>query len=268
MLESHLRPSAIDGLIKLRLALAEASHLTPERVCELLRATYANAGVDYSGALMLHDLLPDLPADRSAAYRTAMEWILVRCDPPWLRSLRRGRDALKLLGQPDLLSCFSRAGVLDNIPSADALAWLDRLVSMAYAKADEANLLSGRKAERLSYEREKALLESYADAPCVAWVALDDSGAGYDIRSAHRTQDGYVDRHLEVKASTVIPARFFLTRHEWDVAVRLRETYRFHVWHLPSQRLLELTVDDVSVHVPIDSGEGRWQNAEIKVAFK
>ena len=265
MLDSVLRPSAIDGLIRLRRAILDAPHLSPSKACEILRGTYASGGLDYASALHLHDALPPTPEGRVEAFRFVVEWFVVTFDPPWIHSLRRGRDGLSQLSQPDVMACFDRTGAMEDVPTPDAVEWFDKLVSRAYLKVDTAQLASGRKAERLSYELERKALGLDPCAPTVRWVALNDNAAGYDVRSAIRRGGCYVPKLIEVKASQQDPARIFISRHEWNTAKRMGELYVFHVWHLPKGRVREITAFEMALDMPDDRGHGLWQNVEVTV---
>ena len=60
----------------------------------------------------------------------------------------------------------------------------------------------------------------------VLWVARDDEGLGYDIED--RSTDELL--RIEVKASRRSEVRFFLSRHEHDVAHRNPNNYGVHFW--------------------------------------
>lgn len=265
MFDFSLRPSAIDGLIRLRHAISDTPHLSPSKVCEILRSTYANSGADYSAALRLHDVLPTTPVDRVETFRFVVEWFVITFDPPWIQSLRRGRDGLLQLCEPDVVACFDRAGAMEDTPTPDAIEWFDKLVSRAYLKLDTAHLALGRKAERLSYELERTALAADTRASDVTWVALNDNAAGYDIKSVVKRDDCYLPKLIEVKASQQDPARIFISRHEWETARRMSEFYVFHVWHLPKLRVREITASEMALNIPDDRGQGRWQNVEVDI---
>ena len=259
------RPSAISGLIRLRRELANYQSKSPEEVCRLLSATYANAGVDFSAAVQLHKIIPALPEDVSEAFRCVISELVFLADPSWLGLLRRGRDALFSVVDADVRTCFERAGALKPIPDSSVVKWLDSLVSLAYAKNDARLLASGREAEFLSYQLEQARLADIPDAPSVEWVALDDNSAGFDIRSVCLMDGTFTHRLIEVKSSQRTPPRIIVTRHEWDVACRMRESYVFHVWNLPSRSMREISFREMSVHVPIDQGSGAWESVQIDI---
>jgi len=43
--------------------------------------------------------------------------------------------------------------------------------------------------------------------------------------------------------------------------------YRFHIWILPEERLIELTPEDMERHVPQDRGDVVWQITRITFSF-
>lgn len=260
------RPSAIGGLVRLRRELARYPDKTPDEVCRLMSATYANAGVDFEAALQLHEIIQPLPESAPEAFRCVISELVLLTDPSWLGLLRRGRDALFSVVGADIRTCFERAGALEPIPDGAVVKWLDSLVSKAYAQNDARLLAVGREAEYLSYRLEQSRLADFPAAPPVEWVALNDNSAGFDLRSVCMKGGEFTPRLIEVKSSQRIPPRIILTRHEWEVACRMSEAYVFHVWHLPSGSMKEVLFDEMSAHIPMDQGGGAWETVQIEIA--
>lgn len=46
---------------------------------------------------------------------------------------------------------------------------------------------------------------------------------------------------------------------------RLVLAYLFHIWKLPGEELTVMTVSEMSVHIPDDSGAGQWAQVEIEL---
>jgi hypothetical protein len=167
--------------------------------------------------------------------------------PAWIRYIPRGR--LRLLDQltRDEKQCFRAAYLLDNPPLDEVVDWWDELCAWSRAEGDQARLLRSRAAERLSLVREEQRLNSLGIDRKPYWIAIDDNGAGYDIRSYDRGDVEPVTRVIEVKSSISSPLRFIVTRNEWEKALKFGSAYHFHVWDMTATppRLYERTVEQV-----------------------
>ncbi len=100
-----------------------------------------------------------------------------------------------------------------------------------------------------------------------AWVALDDSTLGYDVKSWRAGQDGWSDPrpwHIEVKAA-LHQRRFFLTRNEWRFAQRHADSWELQFWLLEQSDPILLSFATVADSVPADVGSGEWTSIEIRV---
>jgi hypothetical protein len=124
-------------------------------------------------------------------------------------------------------------------------------------------LAKGRKGERLSFEREKALLIAEGIDKEPLWVALDDNSLGYDILSYRWHGDHIVNRLIEVKATSSKPPRLILTRNEWRSAERFGDAFEYHIWALPGEALMVKSVTSVRPHIPCNIGDGEWLDVEI-----
>jgi len=251
--------------MRLRRELANWAGSDIEGVCRVLRATYANAGVDLEAAIHLHQLVPELPDDVGDAFRFVIWQLIVQSPPSWLGLLRRGRDALSSVVSADIRACFERAGVMAPVPSAEAIKWLDAVIGLAYSQHDAQLLANGREAEALSFAYEQARLSTYPDAPAVEWVALNNSAAGFDLRSSSVEGGIFAARFIEVKSCQQVPLHIVLTRNEWNTARRIGDAYVFHVWHLPSRTLTEVSVTEMQAHVPDDNGDGTWDSVRVSI---
>ncbi len=71
---------------------------------------------------------------------------------------------------------------------------------------------------------------------------------------------------IEVKASTVSgDGEFHLTANEWRRALEA-DAHLFHLWSLDRDdepKLIVISTDKLASHVPINQGEGAWENASI-----
>lgn len=258
------RPSAIYGLIRLRRELRKDGSKAPEEHCRTLSVTYASSGFDVGAALHLHAVVAPFEDVTAAGFRQVLYELVCTQRPPWLTLLRSGRNGLHLTNA-DVRACFQLAGALEVVPDQAALDWLDKIFALAFAYRDADLLALGRKAEQLSFELERARLATFPYPAEPEWVALNDAGAGYDIRSACLTGSAAIPLFIEVKASERVPPVVHLTRNEWEFGTRMKGQYVFHVWHLPSETLAELTYDEMAEHVPTDRGQGRWEKLEVEI---
>jgi len=139
------------------------------------------------------------------------------------------------------------------------------LANLARANANLPLVESGRHAERLSFELERARCTEIPGAPTVEWVALDDNSAGYDILSFCQIDGRPAPKLVEVKSCRGRPLRLLITRNEWDTACRHQEAYVVHFWDINAERLHELSWGDLQPHMPIDRGDARWDSATLSL---
>lgn len=118
----------------------------------------------------------------------------------------------------------------------------------------------GRRGERLTVNHEAA-----RTGRCPKWVALDSSAEGYDVLS-RMSSANYRRLTIEVKASErpLSSAAFHLTRNEWETALESLN-HVFHLWVIsaPIPMIAVLSVEQVSGHIPADSGNGYWESVSI-----
>jgi len=260
-----LRPSAIEGMLRLRREMA----LTGENLDEVerrLNTAYANSGMDWEVARVMLSAFPDGPTEHSLVFQQVIEGVARKLLPSWLALLPRGRSFLLDALPVDLTECFRRTGALDTSPETEVVTWLDGLAALGRVERDVRLVAIGRIGERLTYELERARCDLQADAPEVEWVALNDNTAGYDVRSSEMFAGSYKAKLIEVKASTSSRKEFILTRHEWDVAQRVRNSYWVHFWDLTTDQMAELSFEQLSSHIPADCGRGRW--LELRVSLE
>lgn len=259
---SMLRPSVVSGLVRLRKRIAESPGLTADEARKVLLASYDNSGVDFDGAISMHEMISVGLTEGPGIFRAAITMVVERSAPPWSALLRRGRDALRGL-DPDTVACFDRAGAFAHIPEPDVLLWWDALAAKAYADRDLDLCTRGREAERRSLEYERLLIKDLPGAPTPVWRALDSNLAGYDVLSSMMLAGALRPKLIEVKGSARLPLRFHVTRNEWDTAIRNPQTYFFQVWHLATDHMVELSVDEAKAHMPLDRGCGLWQDVVV-----
>lgn len=261
---SRLRPSTVEGWRAVTRQLAALPHESVAMAVARLKVSYATAGLDYAEAQALLESVGPAKESAVASYQALIEHEAV-LRPAWLSTLPRGRRALRDVLSADAGECFRRAGAFDDQPAVEAVAFLDRLANLARTSANLPLVESGRHAERLSFELERARCAEIPGAPAVEWVALDDNSAGYDILSSRVVDGRAVPKLVEVKSCRGRPLRLIITRNEWDTACRHQEAYVVHFWDVNAERLHELSWGDLKPHMPIDQGDARWDSATLSL---
>lgn len=264
--ERHGRLSVFLALVRLQRLMGkypEASLSELERVAAAISSDYAAA--DWTVAYRLVPAFHDLELQEDpVSMRSFLDRIRVHDRPLWLLACVRGRAAARSAMPPGVRQCLTFAQVFGNAPDDEAVRWWDRLVGDQREQRDLVLKERGREGERLTFFFETQRLRALGIRDKPRWMALDDEGLGYDVLSYDLLSDGaLVNRMIEVKACSGLGLEVYVTRGEWQLASEVGEAYRFHVWHLPSQRLSEFTVSDLAPHVPQDQGVGAWQQVRI-----
>lgn len=191
----------------------------------------------------------------AARLRMAVMTLVAKTVPAWGAAAIQGRKALANYAPPEAVQCFGECGLLDSC-EPEVIRWWDDLSARYRAHRDSSRTATGRSGESLSvrFERERTGHDPY-------WIALDFSGAGFDIQSRVSRDDA---RRLviEVKASerSVEGARFHLSRNEWEV-LEQEEHAILHLWRLEgrSAELRLVSRETLRPHAPRDTGDGRWE---------
>lgn len=178
--------------------------------------------------------------------------------PVWLQNCIHGRGrALAFVGVR-IGQTFLEAGVVDGT-SSDVVEFWDALAMRARGQRGKHLLEIGRKGERLTmaYETERTRAKP-------RWVAIENNGDGYDVRSIVDVLN-HAPLLIEVKTSTQgSSGSFHVTRNEWARAQSARD-HVFHLWDasVESPRLAVLPKETLAAHVPIDQGDGSWESVSI-----
>lgn len=179
--------------------------------------------------------------------------------PAWLQSVTYGRKrVLKFVGL-HLEQVFGEAGLVDGV-DPDVVAFWDILAAAARGKKNDQATAIGRRGERLTFE-----FEAKRTGRRPIWIAIDNNADGYDVLSVVDRQDQR-KLSIEVKTSTMgLSGSMHITRNEWDRALEV-ENHLFHLWSLrdgEEPKLARLSTEQLAVHVPTDSGCGKWESVEI-----
>lgn len=223
-------------------------------------------GLDFRAATALFEALDhDLPWDQTKAGLRlfVFEWVRL-AQPIWLRSVPKGREYVRAALTGNEFQCFREAGLFDDTPDEDTIAWWDKIAALMRGTADQEKMQRARLAERLSLEHERARLAGLGIAREPKWMALEDNGLGYDILSYDLSASQIVARLIEVKST--VSDTIILTRGEWKNAASSISQTVFHVWRLPSRELLEISASAMEHHIPKDCGNGSWQHLAVRLS--
>jgi Domain of unknown function (DUF3883) len=265
--ETMFAIGAFDALRTLREQTALHNDRSLQELSDLLRSTNASvAGLDFSTALVLHDLVP-LEAEIEIPhmfYRSCIRAVILD-HSIWSKSITLGRS--RFFGQlsRDELLCFRAASLANDPPDREVVVWWDEMAAASRQDLSAKALARARQAEELTLMREISRLTSLGIQRQPKWIAIEDNTAGYDVLSFDLGEYEPKNRLIEVKSTVASPLRFFLTRNEWEKALKYGDSYHFHVWDMSPEepRLYERTAAQIAPHIPKDEERGKWANAEI-----
>jgi hypothetical protein len=259
--------SVLHGGLALRQHLLAYPECAPdEAVRQLENGPIAQGRYDYLTALetaMLHGWEVFSPGENmEASLRGAIAVLAQRAKPFWARMATLGREKVRKLLDVDQEQCLRYAGLLDTPLDESSMQWWDDLAKFFRGQQEERRNEIGRQAERLTIAYENAQLLSLGIAETPRWVALEDNTLGFDVVSFRKRDDEPYEIYIEVKGSAATPARFILTRNEWDKAESIGERYFLYVWNIGDKSLRIISQRDLFLHIPSDKGSGHWATAE------
>lgn len=266
---------AFEGLRILRNHMLRRPEIPICRLIEIVGNTEPNiASYDLDAAISLHDLVPiDTPETGVLFYRVCLKAVLVKELPTWakLMTLGRGRFIKRLSSEEyrDVRSLFRQARLLDEPPTDGDVEWWDSVQAHVRRQGDEAAMRRARASEQLSIEYERSRLKKLGIEHEPKWMAIEDNTAGYDVLSYNPGMFGPLNKLIEVKSTMASPLRFFLTRNEWEQAIKFDKAYVFHVWDMQKQPavLYEKTVEQIAPHIPKDNQKGQWKTVLIPIGI-
>jgi hypothetical protein len=95
-------------------------------------------------------------------------------------------------------------------------------------------------------------------------MSIEDNTVGYDILSFDPGEVEPIAKLVEVK-SFLGQRRFYVTRNEWNTAIKFGSSYVFHIWDMQTATVHEKTVQQVLSQIPSDGQGGRWSEAIIQL---
>lgn len=264
---------AFEGLRVIRIYLEQYQDFDIDDIVLMIRRVEADSrSYDMEAAIELHIHVPPIsPFSGIQFYRECLSTMLLKEFPAWIKlvKLGRGRFIKRLRDKEsrDICSLFSQAKLLGEPPDDAEIEWWDRLQARVRNIGDEEKMERARISEKLSLDREAELLKKLGISGRPIWIAIEDNTVGYDILSYRSGTHGLINRLIEVKSTIASPMRFYLTRNEWETALKFGNAFVFHIWNLQADPpvLFEKTVEQIAPHVPKDNEKGKWSNAEIPV---
>jgi len=262
------RMSAFEALRLIRTQQKELPRLGYSEIRAVVaRVSAHSVGLDFDAGATLSELMSSEKADFSdlAFYQKCIEVVISTQRPTWLRMIAFGRSKFVEKLTRDEVQCFRTAGLLEEPPTPNVIAWWDRIATQSRQITDAARMEQARRAEALSFKFEQHRLRSLGIDREPRWTAVEDNQAGYDIHSFDRGTSEPVARLIEVKSTIANPPRFFLTKNEWGHAEQFDSVYHFHVWDMRTEipELHQFTVSQIRPHIPSNNADGRWTDVEI-----
>jgi hypothetical protein len=256
--------SAFEALRHLHTYRFAHPNLANEELIRLVSKLEVGA-IDYEAARMLDELVPDSLDHRDpiSFFRSCIEAAISQNDI-WARSITLGRNKFIQKLDRDEVSCFRCAKLLDDPPSMETVAWWDRLQARGREVSQSATMERARGAEKLSLDFESRRLTKLGiDKPPV-WMSIEDNTVGYDILSFDIGEAEPIAKLIEVK-SFLGARRFYVTRNEWNTAIKFGARYVFHIWDMQTTTVVEKSVQQVTSQIPSDRQGGIWSEAIIQL---
>jgi len=259
--------SAFEGLKLFRAYLETRVGVGTAELIHLIESIEPDGyALDLEAGAYLGTLIGDnCPLDGDAFYQTCIKAVVIQHQPIWAKTMRSGRKRFVSSLDQDDQDVFKAAGLMGNPPSHTAIKWWDDVVGHARLITDGEKMEQARQAELLSLDHERARLSELSISKEPEWPGLDDNFAGYDILSYDHGGYGLLNIMIEVKSTTASPLRFFISRNEWNQAIKAGPSYIFHVWDMAKEKpiLYIRTVQQIEPHIPSDNEKGKWSNAAI-----
>ena len=260
---------AFEGLREIRRRLNQSPSSSLFELVDAIKITEADAiSLDLDASCELHDIVDICETEAVDFYRNCIRGVVLTRFPIWVKTIKLGRQVFASKLHPDHQAIFHHAGLLDDPPTLDVVEWWDNVSHHVKLSTDIEKMAQARAAERLTWELEKQRLMNLGITTDPLWVGLDDNTAGYDILSYEPGSPEKTNKLIEVKSTIASPLRFYVTRNEWNQALKSRDVYFFHIWDMRKSppMLYMKTVDQIEPHIPSDNDDGKWSNAEIPIS--
>lgn len=191
-------------------------------------------------------------------------------NPPWQSLLRHGTNLFysyiaELPEGGNIIQVFTYAKLEDF--SDESIKWW-KLISN-YTNIEDTNVKEklGLEGEILTIKYEKNYLKTLGINRIPEHISIQDPSAGFDVLSWRRdVNQNMVELKIESKMSAVLPSRFYLTRNEFEVSQKNKDTYKVYIWNKKDTHLDTPTILDsewLSDNTPKDNGFGEWKEVLI-----
>ena len=258
---------AFEGLRVMRLYIGNNPGLQIEEIIQLIKTVEADASsFDLEASECLHGIIKyDGDMSGVECYRHFIHEIIIYCRPVWAKFMAHGRARFFKKLTRDDRSLFWQAGLLNNPPSDVVVKWWDEITGQVRLIHSAEKMEQARAAEKQTLDRERKRLQGLSIKNEPIWTAIEDNHAGYDVLSYEKGAFGLVNKLIEVKSTIASPLRFYISRNEWEQAVKSGDAYHFHIWDMKQKPpvLHERTMGEVKPHIPKDNGKGKWADALI-----
>lgn len=217
---------------------------------------------DYARAEEMDKFLPFelVNFDDPAVLRRSLDLIILEMNYDWAYLFPSGREAVRNALTRDEYQVFRNAELFLDIPSIEVISWWDKIAN-GYRLSTIDN--SYREAELKTFELERSFLREAKCPHEPSWVALNDNSLGFDIRSYRYHENEWVPFPIEVKSTTGNKIRFYLTRNEANLALRMKKMYALYFWMPSASKPLVFGSDEIALNLPIENGKGSWQSLVI-----
>jgi hypothetical protein len=259
--------SAVNACDRLQSFASGHSELRLEECVAVLRSGEAStATFDYDHAVTMIRACPRLlkiqDGTRSERLREITLTLVLQTSPPWKWLIALGRRHLAEYLPADAKQVFDSAGLYGASDDLTVRDWWDTLARLVRTSSDESYLEVGRSGEDLTMAHEMRLLTEAGRSDLRPdLVGFEDTTLGYDVSSFAVAGDIIRPKYIEVKTTEIRPLRFSFTRTQWAAAQRLTTMYFVHLWHLPTEQLIEISFAELSTSIPQNRGRGKWEAA-------
>jgi hypothetical protein len=181
--------------------------------------------------------------------------------PPWVQCAAFGRSRVMSFAGSGVAQIMVEAGLANGYED-EVVAFWDELAARARGLRDASLSRIGREGEKLTIAHEE---DRTGQKP--KWVAVNSNSDGYDVLSIVGGGD-HRSLSIEVKTTTQgLASALHLSRNEWEMAQE-RMAHLFHLWDIKCApaKLAKVTVEEMSRHVPADTGTGKWEFVAIPFA--
>jgi hypothetical protein len=245
----------------------ESSEPYDELALLLRRSDAWHASLNFEGALALSAEIPEVLHCQTFG-EVVRETVLYLTNVPgtaWHRLSIYGVDVVvqAIATDVDAIQCLAHSGLLDD--SDEAHAFWNAVKAAARERINAQKSLLGYRGEELSFRFEERELTRLKIEREPIWVSRRDDTRGYDIQSFRIVAGRELHHYVEAKAH-VGSYEFYISRREWSVALLHPRQYIFHLWHVPTETKVEISVASLEPLMPAED-ESRiiiWDNVVVR----